>query len=371
MTSRPAPRARLRLAVLGVPVALAAGCTASPPSVASGPPTSAVTEVRRSTLPAPAGYGVLTVEFADAVHGYAGLITDEPVAPNQYGSMLFATDDGGRTWRQLDDPRRPSPSPQLYTVDARTIVLLAEPGWFVSTDGGASFQARAQQPEPAQLSDLSGEYQLACDNGCSIVRRGGQVTQPELRGELAAVTQVGIGGPVWAVSLDDGEPRTTVSQDGGRTWRQIDVPAHPDGRPARFSLSGSGGEIWLIGYITADGGGLGQVMPLRRKETGLPLLWRMVDDRWVAQGISNAPPTGHGVFAVAAIGGGLAAVAAPTGLFLVDSRWHPVELFPQPEWVTTLRDGTVFAPGPTNQTYYLGTRTGSAVAWVQVVLTVS
>jgi hypothetical protein len=353
------------------------GCTpaspgpGAPPAAAGGRPTSTVTEVRRSALPVPAGYRVLTVEFADATHGYAGMATRDPVAPDRYGSAVFATVDSRRTWRQLEDPRRPSPSPQLYTVDARTIVLLAEPGWFVSTDGGASFQPRPDSPAPPELAGLSGDFGLDCTAGCSVARRGGPVNQPGLPGVLSSATEVGTGGPVWAVSMHDGAPRSAVSEDHGATWRPVDVPAQAGGQPDRMTVIAGGSDVWLVGYLGGDSGSLGRAIPLRRKNIGMPLLWRLVADRWLPQGTVDAPRPGQDVYSVASIGGGLAAVAGPPGLFLVDAAWHQVDLFPRAEWVTTLRDGTIFAAGPTNQTYYLGIRTGSAVNWIQVVVSAS
>jgi hypothetical protein len=115
---------------------------------------------------------------------------------------------------------------------------------------------------------------------------------------------------------------------------------------------------------------VGAVAPQRRKETGVPLLWLLAGDQWVVKGTVSAPPPSLEVFSVAAIGGGYAAVQGPRGLSVVDVTWHPVDLFPRSEWVTTLRDGTVFASAPSNRTYYLGTRTGSAIRWIQVILEV-
>jgi hypothetical protein len=286
----------------------------------------------------------------------------------------------------------------MYTVDVRTVVLLAEPfGWYVSTDAGASFALRPSEPAPSELDALGGgAYRLDCEAGCVLTKHGGTVTQPGLPGELGAVTEVSpqTGSPaepgaadtaavVWTASLDSGSEsgdvagrgntvRTAVSRDQGRTWRRIDPPAHPAGTSARVSLTSSpdGRDVWLIGYSGGGVGGVGAVAPQRRKETGVPLLWLLAGDQWVVKGTVSAPPPSLEVFSVAAIGGGYAAVQGPRGLSVVDVTWHPVDMFPRSEWVTTLRDGTVFATAPSNRTYYLGTRTGSAIRWIQVILEV-
>jgi hypothetical protein len=298
-----------------------AGCQ-SPPASSVSAPLSQQVEVRRSQLDAPAGYNVQTVEFADASHGFAELVTRQPVATDRYGSALFSTVDGGLTWHPLADPRQPSSSPQLYTVDNRTVVLLAEPyGWYVSIDAGASFERRPSDPAPSELDALdalgAGSHPLACEPAC--------------------------------------DP----------------PPAHPGGSPYRVEVSASpdGHDVWLVGYLSSAGAGVGSVAPSRRKDVGVPLLWLRVGGRWVPKGVIGAPTPTLDVYSVTPIGGGLAAVAGShASFFLVDAAWHPVDLSPRPEWVSTLRDGTVFAIAPTNRTYYLGTRTGSTVRWVQVAL---
>ena len=54
-------------------------------------------------------------------------------------ALLYATVDGGRSWRCCGIPVRWRHDQQLYAVPG-AVVLLAEPyGWYTSTDGGATF----------------------------------------------------------------------------------------------------------------------------------------------------------------------------------------------------------------------------------------
>jgi len=376
--------------------AQAPGGQGGPGVAAAAGPTSVVTEVRRTRLEVPKGMQLQTMEFADATHGYATFVSRYPVEGSgdsgRYASSLYATADGGRTWKQLADPRRPSLSPQLYTVDSRTLVLLAEPyGWFVSSDGGATFQARPAEPAPPEIDAIYSPYSLGafrvyCEKRCVLRRYDGarstMLPQPNLPGELGAV--VSAGDMLWITSLDSKlTPYTAFSRDGGMTWQRRDVPEHPGGRPTRvdFRVSADGRDVWLVGYLAGPIPGyhsaafvpsvtsLGAVA-LRRKDVGVPLLWLLSGDRWVSSGTAGAPTPSDMPYAVAAIGGGLAAVTGPHGLALVDATWHPIDMTPRPEWVTTLRDGTVAASAsrPTSGTMFLGRREGRGLSWVQVEL---
>jgi hypothetical protein len=147
------------------------------------------------------------------------------------------------------------------------------------------------------------------------------------------------------------------------------VPAHPAGGVERVRLSATpdGSEVWLVGSPRLTAGGIGQRAPLRRKEMGVPVLWRWDGQAWLAQGTVGAPASAQHPYSVAPIGGGLVAAVGPDGLSLVDGAWHRSELVPVPEWVTTLADGTIFAM-TSGGVYYLGTRAGRTVSWAQVTV---
>jgi hypothetical protein len=71
---------------------------------------------------------------------------------------------------------------------------------------------------------------------------------------------------------------------------------------------------------------------------------------------------------VAAIGGGLAAVAGADWFALVADVWRTVDVKPRVSYVTMLPDGTVFEENGQHLAVYLGTRTGSEVRWAQLIL---
>jgi hypothetical protein len=347
----------------------------APPAPAAPAPRSTVTEERTAKLSLPEGYALQGLEFADANHGYAQFTSRTAVGTGvlgpEYASVLFATTDGGRKWSKVTDPRRPTNSPQLYTVDASTIVLLADPyGWYVSRDGGATFDARPSSPAPAELGLHESRFRLACEFGCVIKdsQTSKQLDDPPIPGVLSAVASAGP--RLIAAAADGKRAYTAFSTDNGRTWQRHDAPDHPGGRPERAELrvSPDGHDVWLLGYRGSATGGTGTLAPTRRKALGVPMLWLLQGDHWVVKGTAGAPSPSPEPFSVAAIGGGLALVQGH-GLAIVDSAWHPVEISPPAEWVNALPDGTVAVYAPTNATVYLGTRSATQITWARVVLT--
>ena len=184
------------------------------------------------------------------------------------------------------------------------------------------------------------------------------------------------GGVVWAATLDGAMANSAFSRDRGRTWQPRDVPPHPIGTPNRLDLrvSPDGGDVWLVGYLDETGGragGSGSPLTVQRKGDGLPVLWLFEGDRWVPKGTVNPPkpsPDPYVQYTVAAIGGGLAAVAGPDWFVLVASGWRTVDATPPVDYVSTLPDGTVFGVNAQHLAVYLGTRTGSEVRWAQLLL---
>jgi hypothetical protein len=362
---------------------------------------------RAARLAAPDGMYPQVVEFVDAAHGYAQYVTREPVSGTgsadpddlRHRAALFATADGGRTWTALRHPRAVSANPQLYVVDASTLVLLTEPyGWYVSADGGRSYRHDPPDPTGQYLppeyergwQSPRGTLRLDCPNEACVVSRvdaGGAVTpvsrQPSMPVPVRALAEQA-GGLAWVAGTDGaGRPHVQVSADGGGTWRSVVLPAQGahggDGDGAfdwlDLQASPDGADVWLVGYPRQGvGGGGGASAPgaalSALKVVGMPLLWRAVGDAMVSRGLSARPTTGPTppLYTVAAIGGGLLAVSGPGCFCLVDEAWVPGRT-PQPiEYLRVLPDGTVVGSAITNRTIYLGTRTGRDLGWVELEL---
>ncbi len=369
-----------------------AGPTAPAPSPSSGTsvpgslvPVSVVVDERIADI-IPPGFGIFAIEFSDVNHGYVVLSSTNPVnlattkdpEEFQYTYGVFATADGGRTWTRLTEPRRPARLSGLWVLDARTIALeVTDEGWYVSRDGGATFRFVTGPQYPPEIGVYDARYlarpHAECEYTCRIVANGTLLT-PGLPGRSTAATEAD--GVIWAASLDGVGGHTALSRDRGRTWQPRDVPTHPMGAPTLLDLrvSVDGRDVWLVGYLGEFGGrlgGMGSVLPVRRKEGGIPLLWLFEGDRWVPKGTVDPPDPNrerYNSFEVAAIGGGLAAVAGPHGLNLVDTAWRRVDLRPGAASVGLLPDGTIFAANDRHTVFYLGTRTGSEIGWVRLII---
>jgi hypothetical protein len=343
-----------------------------------------------------------TIEFVDSAHAYAQFVTRDPVsgaesgdpADARYRAALFATSDGGRTWAALRHPRPLGSNPQLYAVDARTLLLNVEPyGWYVSSDGGRSY--RHDPPDPTgqflppeyELTrrDPSRAFRLDCADACVVARldKGGTATtaphQPTMPASTSGLAE-GADGRVWVAGLDGaGRPHVQVSADRGGTWRSVTPAAqgaHGGGADGAFDwlelqASPDRTDVWLIGYPRVSAGGGASALGAALKVVGMPLVWRVAGDGLVAKGVLARPTPGPDVpfYTVAPIGGGLLAVSGPGCFCLVDDGWLRSPT-PQPiEHLRVLTDGTVVGNAITNQTVYLGTRAGRNVSWVEVELT--
>lgn len=347
-------------------------------------PMSTIAQTLRTTVDVPDGMALQILEFGDLNHGYAQFVSREPIArPSSdpgtwaYRAVLFATRDGGRTWMALANPAPPGSSPQLFAVSATTVIVSSttEDSW-VSVDGGRTFR-HDPHPSPPEWALVMSRFPVEVADGRVVMDYGQPTqhpvtTQPELPGELMTAVQAA-GTRLVAAALDpaSGTAYTSISDDSGRTWRRRDVP-DPDGagrlERVRLVTSPDRADVWLLGYQPAPAGSVGRAAHAR-KDLGLPAMWRLDDDRWISKGTVGRPAAEPlDTYSVAAVGGGLLAVAWPHGFALVDDAWTMATFFPRVEWVGTLIDGAVVASAPSNGTVYLGTRTGREIRWVQVTV---
>jgi len=396
-------------------VALLAGCgpdaasPGAPPSTVAGAratpgptPTNVLGEVRRATLSVPAGMRLASVQFGDAAHGYALVLSATPVraVPGKgevdgtgrasidvFRTLLFATADGGRRWTPVRLPRPDLAEPWLQVIGPDVLLVDASTeGRYISGDGGRTFRRdTTDEPMPAEIDRALPGYLYASDYRLmEHAWGGGSRAVPGPDGALPVPPEtatLGPGGAWWAFSLNAGGIQAAVSADRGATWRARPVPAHPalEGhapeRPMAFA-SADGADAWLLAFppdrLLAGSGRV--AAPTRRaKAVAPPVAWLLRGDRWVPQmaaGKPSGPPVA--AYSWAPAGGGLLALAGAHGLALVGDAWTPVPFPTAVGWVLPLAGGGLVAgpldpPGP----LYVGGRNGRRFTWVRVEVTLS
>ncbi|MGC4879467.1 WD40/YVTN/BNR-like repeat-containing protein [Micromonospora sp. DT43] len=330
-------------AVVLLLVPLLAGCSIgdvrrNPPTAPSSratltapSPSAAVAEIRRVRVAVPQRYDPPYVEFVDAEHGYALFAScGEPSLDDDCPAWVFATDDGGRSWRELRHPHPEAKNHQLYAAPG-VLTLLSEPhGWWTSTDGGTSFTHTPDGP-PRQWVGAQGRFQLIEGSG-QVGEWDGQrlhplATQPRVPG--MNTVDAGDGLLVVAAGEKDGKPHAAVSFDRGRTWQQTPVPA-PEGP---------------VGVLRAvvDRDGTGWLVGERPDRRSFPALWRL-GRGWDPIRADGHPPL---IQSVVPIGGGLLAVTGSggTGTGTVGDGRYTDLLWPigPDRNLSVLTDGTIVA----------------------------
>ncbi|NES26025.1 hypothetical protein GCE86_26345 [Micromonospora terminaliae] len=338
----------------------------APPDRSSAPPRPAPTapapsrpvgfdEVRQVRVDVDRRYDRPFVEFADADHGYALFVAacdNPPPSGGCPGPRLFATVDGGRSWRALRHPRPVAASQQLYAVPG-ALVLLSEPyGWYTSTDGGATF-VHSTGAEPAPLVAARGRFQVVEGRGAVAEWDGASLRPTAAQPSVPGLNTVGHSGDlVVAAGVRDGRPYAALSRDGGRHWASTPVSWRGDEVGVlRVAIAPDGG-VWLVGE--------------RPDRTGFPALWRLVAGfEWALVRAVGHPAQAR---SVAPLGAELVAVTSPDGVGVVaGGRYYRVD------WPLTgehhlrvLGDGTIAASGPDD--LVLGTGWTANRRWVRVVL---
>ena len=217
----------------------------------------------------------------------------------------------------------------MYTVDAQTVVLLAEPdGWYVCTGRRSVLRVQTGPAEPAELDRRfhPGPVRLDCDDGCCGQRRrhaGGD--RPDRQPSTACAEGAG---RLWAAGVADGaRPDTAVSGDGGRDLAP-GRRAGPAGRWARprRPLGLARPRRCLAGRVSpiSPRVGIGERAPLRRQgRRGAAALALGPATRGQIRGTAGAPPPGSR--SRTAWRPSVAVwprSAGPGGLSLVDEAWH-------------------------------------------------
>ncbi|WP_319461105.1 hypothetical protein [Micromonospora sp. RTP1Z1] len=335
-----------------------------PPNWASASPRPVVTapappraagfdEVRHVRVAVPPRYDRPYVEFVDAAHGYALFAACDGVPPGRgCAALLFATVDGGRSWRALRHPRPVAQDQQLYAVPG-ALVLLAEPyGWYTSTDGGVTF-THTTGAEPLPLVAARGDYQVIEGRGEVGEWDGRRLRPLTVQPSVPGLNTAGrYGDLIVAAGAAAGRPYAAVSGDRGRHWLRTPVPF-------------SGGEVGVLRVAFAPDGA-GWLIGERPDRTDFPALWRFVGPRsWEPE-----PAVGHPAQArsVAPIGVGLMAVIGPDGVGMVaGGRYYHLDWpLTAEHYLTVLADGTIAAFGPDD--VILGTGWTANRRWIKLIL---
>jgi len=251
--------ARACRAALALTVAAASGCGSHAlhaTSAPTGASAAATPQQAGSSTAGPPGIAdqILTVDFVDALHGWAG-----------GAAGIYGTGDGGRSWHA--EPSAALTVQQLDFVSASDGWALGSAGLLRTQDGGSSWQPL---PAPSGLSGVDFEGPGA---GWAQDRTGGLYATAD-GGESWKAVEVPV--PVAGMTLLTPEDGWVVgageilrTADGGQTWQ---VGASASGGAAwagpAWVLSSAGGAGWALLttgqgaasqeayllYRTADGG---------------------------------------------------------------------------------------------------------------------
>ncbi|SBT53647.1 beta propeller repeat protein [Micromonospora narathiwatensis] len=316
------------------------------------PPVADVHEARLVRVAVPDRYDPPFIEFVDAEQAYALFATCDGRPPGRdCPALLFATQDGGRSWKPLRHPRSVAEDQQLYAPKG-LLVLAAEPfGWYASTDDGVTFTHYPGVARPPVLVGADGRFQLTQDSG-RVARWDGRRLRPlPAQPDLPTVNTVREAGDLLvAAGATDGRPYAALSTDQGRTWQRSPVPA-PDGEVGVLRvMPAPGGEVWLIGE--------------RPDRTGFPALWQYRGN-WELVRAAGHPDE---MRSAAPVGDGRVAVTGPDGVgVVVDGRYERVNWPVGPEhYLYLLDDGTLVARAPDEIVLAVGPV--GARRWIRVAL---
>ncbi|MGN9774960.1 hypothetical protein ACTMS0_04165 [Micromonospora sp. H33] len=330
--------------------------SAVPSSAASqrpGPPPSpvAVAENRRVQVVVPKGYDRPYVEFVDSSYGYALFASCGNRPPGRdCPALLYATVDGGGSWRKLQHPRPVAEGQQLYTAPG-LLVLLSEPyGWWTSTDGGRTFRHTRGEAGPAEWRAAQGRFQIVEAEGGVGRWDGRGLDRLPVQPEVPGLNTVGESrGLLFAAGAAGGLPYAAVSTDEGRSWRTTAVPPPDSGDVGILRVEvAPDGEPWLVGE--------------RTDRTDFPALWRWAGS-WQPVRAEGHPEQAS---PPALLGGGRAAVVSSRGAgVLAGGRYADVPWPVTPEhYLHILDDGTLAATAP----HELLLARPPFTAWTRVVL---
>lgn len=298
-----------------------------PAAPASISQVEAGVEERRTALKVPSDFDDPWIEFGSIDRGYA-LFTK--FLTGRHEAMLFSTSDGGKSWVARTHPQPVAPKGhQMYVVDAKKVVLMAEPdAWYISHDGATTWERR-----PYAEGVVPVEYQPP--------------TNP----------------PGWIAEVRSGVPVTRLN------GREINVPKQDDRMlfNARVVVSADGKDTWLIGQPDPTDGVTAGPTGLVLKGTGLPVIWRFTNDAWVPVRTGTMKEDRGWPYSAAPAGDGLVLLVGPDGPGYFDGAWQPIKGLGGMAWIGQAVDGTLVGRSGTIGVF-LSAGNGRNRSWIKVVL---
>jgi len=213
-------------------------------------------------------YFLDAMDFSDHRHGY---VLGDPI-DNKF--VLLSTEDGGETWK-MPNARPTAASGEAAFAASGTCLRTIKHDLFIVTGGSAANLLTNVTPGAKwQISILpipksktsQGCFSIAKGNG-RLVAVGGDYQQDQrtdstacysinngLTWKLSAVPPTGfqscaefIGGDIF---LSTGTPGSSITIDGGKTWKKIDGTSYNVCRKAKrgklILLAGNGGKIGVL-----------------------------------------------------------------------------------------------------------------------------
>ncbi|MFG1867875.1 hypothetical protein [Micromonospora arborensis] len=264
----------------------------------------------------PQGIGELVdLRFVNARHGWALFDTCGRTTPPKGVDcrLTFArTTDGGIVWTMSGRPPTQRPGSYLLPLDDRTLTVVMDDSYYVTTDGGTTFTTYPFSSPPSvtqQAMATASGFAIGCPStggvpGVNCQRRqleriGAGAVQPQ---PPVALTQESTGelieggdGRLWLSVREKEKLSVLVSADKAATWRLL--PAVEGAH--QLMVSPDGRDAWMTTVAESEFG-----------TNRLKDVWRLAGDRW-----EPGPGLPDDTRTAAAMNGGILAVTGAYGGF--------------------------------------------------------
>lgn len=356
-----------RSALAGLVLLLAIGFAAvvlrggGEPPIITPTPTPTPSGTRRVSLPGvdisgPPAY----TKFIDSRNAWVMLRECGPTGQPPCRHAVGVTDDTAATWRTISLPFVSlAGNLQVEAVDTRTVILThilagETADVWITRDGGTSFQYHDfSAASPDLKASVRGGLGLRCadDKPVTECRRwnvvdhsaGGSVLSEVPFGRGPSTLFTGGDGRLWLWEWSATAGWVAVSQDRGRSWRELPWPESGD----QLQLTPDGRGVWVTG--PADGG---------------TAFWELDGDRWQRRMVADV---GADSFQPLLLDGGVWLVAIKGKLFYLKNGART-----EIPGITGVRSGQVLGDGSVlvqvgaDYTLLVGVGSGTDRAWTRI-----